>query len=76
MRFNSASLAFRIPLIFGAVACTIAGLIADHLMRRHEGLDQDVDWTRHGEAAMDWLHVTGGELGSWFDELQEALDAL
>lgn len=31
-----------------------AGLIADHLMRRHEGLPEDADWAGHHAAAMEW----------------------
>ena len=52
------------------------GLLAEHLMRRHEGLDPDVDWHGHGPAAMDWLQVSDGDLGTWHDELREALDTL
>lgn len=52
------------------------GLLAEHLMRRHEGLDPDVDWHGHGEAAMAWLQVSDSDLGTWHDELCEALDAL
>ncbi len=52
------------------------GLLAEHLMRRHEGLEPDVDWHGHGEAAMAWLHVSDADLGTWHDELRESLDAL
>ena len=52
------------------------GLLAEHLMRRHEGLDQDVDWRQYGCDAMAWLHVSEDDLHTWFDEVSEALDAV
>lgn len=52
------------------------GLLAEHLMRRHEGLDQDVDWRQYGSDAMAWLHVSEDDLHTWFDEVSEALDAI
>lgn len=52
------------------------GLLAEWLMRRHEALDADVDWLRHGATAMTWLQVSEDDLDTWFDELQEAFDAV
>jgi len=52
------------------------GLVAEFFMRRHEGLDADIDWLRHGKAAAGWLHLGDDELASWEDELRETLDAL
>lgn len=52
-----------------------AGLLADYLMRSHESLEQDVDWLTHGQAALDWLQTTQGDLLTWEDELREVLDA-
>jgi len=52
------------------------GLLAEWLMRRHEALDPDADWLVHGEAAMTWLQVGEGDLLTWFEELQEAFDAV
>ncbi|HIV71254.1 MAG TPA: HDOD domain-containing protein [Candidatus Aquabacterium excrementipullorum] len=51
-----------------------AGLVAEHLMRRHEAQEPDVDWLKHGQSAMDWLHVNGDDLLFWEEELQETLD--
>lgn len=51
-----------------------AGLIAEHLMRRHEGLDEDVDWAANREAAMAWLHLSEDELEQWDDALRPLLD--
>jgi len=50
------------------------GLVAEYLMRRHEGVDQDKDWESHGAAARDWLEATEGDLLVWEDELRETLD--
>lgn len=52
------------------------GLVAEFFMRRHEGLDADIDWLRHGRHAIEWLHLDEGELATWEDELRETLDAL
>lgn len=49
------------------------GLLADFFMHRHEGLEQDVDWRNHGQAAMDWLQLSGDELSTWEEELAEIL---
>lgn len=50
-----------------------AGLVAEHLMRRHEGLAPEGDWVRHGAAALGWLHVDEGDLQHWDDELSASL---
>ena len=52
------------------------GLVAELLMRRHEGLDPDADWHAHGAAALAWLHLPMQELLSWEEELRDSLDAL
>ncbi len=52
-----------------------AGLIAEHLMRRHEGLPPDVDWEDHASAALQWLTISVDEMNAWEDELQATLDA-
>lgn len=52
------------------------GLLAECMMRRHEGLDADADWAEHGAAAMAWLHVVDDDLNTWFDEVREAFDAV
>lgn len=52
-----------------------AGLIAEHLMRRHEGLPEDADWAGHHAAAMDWLHIGWEELGLWEEAVSAQFDA-
>lgn len=53
-----------------------AGLVAERLMRRHEGLPDDAEWLQHGEAALNWLFVGEQELATWEDELRDILDAV
>jgi HD-like signal output (HDOD) protein len=51
-----------------------AGLVAEHLMRRHENLAPEADWTHHGPAALAWLQIGEAELVLWEDELLPAFD--
>lgn len=51
-----------------------AGLVAEHLMRLHEGLPSDAEWNEHAEAAMAHLQFTDTDLAEWSDELQPQLD--
>ncbi|MCH7343870.1 HDOD domain-containing protein [Pelomonas sp. CA6] len=51
-----------------------AGLVAEHLMRRHEGLDEDADWAHNHGAALAWLHLDGDELAQWDEALRPLLD--
>jgi len=51
-----------------------AGLVAEHLMRRHEGLAEDADWENHRAAAMDWLKISFVELAQWDEALRQQLD--
>lgn len=53
-----------------------AGLLAEHLMRRREGLDPESDWTRHQARALAWLHLTDDDLADWSEPLRAALDAV
>ncbi|CAM4097896.1 HDOD domain-containing protein [Roseateles saccharophilus] len=52
-----------------------AGLIADHLMRRNEGLPEDADWAAHHADALAWLHVGGDELAQWEEAIAVQFDA-
>jgi HD-like signal output (HDOD) protein len=53
-----------------------AGLIAEHLMRRHEGLPEDADWATHHQAAMAWLHIGWEELAQWEEAISAQFDAV
>lgn len=50
-----------------------AGLIAEQLMRRHEGLPEDADWSSHHQRAMDWLHIGEEDLENWNEAVQDLL---
>jgi HD-like signal output (HDOD) protein len=51
-----------------------AGLVAEHLMRRHEGLPPDADWTRHATRALAWLQLDVNDVMAWEDGLAPLLD--
>lgn len=51
-----------------------AGLVAEQLMRQHEGLDADADWQLHSQRALDWLQVGPEELEQWDEQLRGLLD--
>lgn len=51
-----------------------SGLVAEHLMRRHEGLDPDADWKQHRERVQSWLLLDDDELAHWEEEIRPLLD--
>lgn len=51
-----------------------AGLLAEHLMLQHEGLDPDRDWLENGERTLRWLDVAPQELEQWGLDLRDLLD--
>ncbi|CAD5372070.1 HDOD domain-containing protein [Rubrivivax sp. A210] len=53
-----------------------AGLLAEYLMRRREGLDPENDWTQFGAQALAWLQLSADDLADWTQPLQAELDAL
>jgi HD-like signal output (HDOD) protein len=53
-----------------------AGLLAEHLMRRREGLEPESDWTEHSGAALRWLQFTEDDVADWNPRLQAVLDAV
>lgn len=52
-----------------------AGLVAQHLTQRHEGLDDEADWRQHAGAALQWLQIGPDELAAWQDQVFLLLDA-
>ncbi|WP_298010597.1 HDOD domain-containing protein [uncultured Aquabacterium sp.] len=52
------------------------GLVAEYLMRRHEGLDPDVDWHQHGATALAWLQLGADDVLAWEEDLRVQLDGL
>ena len=51
-----------------------AGVVAEHLMRRLEGLDPDADWIAHAGPMLDWLHVGRDDVDTWEETLAPRLD--
>ena len=51
-----------------------AGLVAEQLMRDHEGLPSDAEWTLHSAAVKDFLQITDTDMAEWTDDLQSQLD--
>lgn len=51
-----------------------AGLVAEHLMRRHEALPEDLDWAVNHAAALDWLQIGLDEVEQWDELLRPLLD--
>ncbi|HET8695226.1 MAG TPA: HDOD domain-containing protein [Aquabacterium sp.] len=51
------------------------GLLAEHVMLKHEGLDPDRDWNEHSDHALGWLELARDELDVWDLELRDLLDA-
>jgi HD-like signal output (HDOD) protein len=52
-----------------------AGLLADQLLRRRQGLDPDADWRQHGAAALRWLQLTEDDIADWTEQMQDVLDS-
>lgn len=52
-----------------------AGLVAQHLAQRHEGLDDEADWRHHSSRALQWLQIGPDELAAWQDQVFLLLDA-
>ena len=48
-------------------------LVAEQLMRVHEGLQPDVDWKTYSQAAMEWLQIGEDEIAAWQEELSDLL---
>lgn len=51
-----------------------AGLVAEHLMRRHEALPEDLDWAANHTAVLDWLQLSLDEVQQWDELLRPILD--
>jgi HD-like signal output (HDOD) protein len=52
------------------------GLIADHLVARHEGATDSREWLAHGTACLAHLDVTSDEVELWVDELHPQFEAV
>ena len=45
------------------------GLVAEHLVANHEGVQEQREWGQHSQACLDHLHVAAEEVESWMDAL-------
>ena len=52
------------------------GLLAEHLVHHHEGLEPSREWRQHGEACIASLDVSHDELNHWVDDLYPAFEAV
>ena len=50
--------------------------IADHLVARHEGLDSQREWQRHGAECLAFLQVSEAEVETWVDALYPAFEGV
>lgn len=54
-----------------------AGLLADYLLARRDGLAPDSDWERHGRSACEWLAISADDMSHWQTSVceEDALEA-
>lgn len=50
--------------------------VAEHLMRLHEGLGPDAEWTRYGPRSLDWLGAGDDDLQDWSEDLLSTFDTV
>ncbi len=50
--------------------------IADHLVARHEGLEDQREWVRHGATCLAFLQVGDTEVDAWVDALYPAFEGV
>lgn len=63
---------------FPAEARTLVamGLVAEHLVARHEGVQLQREWTRYGTACLAHLNVAPEEVESWVDALYPQFESV
>jgi len=47
------------------------GLVSEHLVHSHMGLQPLIEWTQHGAACLDVLKTSTSELDYWIDQLHD-----
>ncbi len=50
------------------------GLVAEQLMRDHEGVPPDAEWLQHRDEVQAHLNITEADLAEWSHDLQPTLD--
>ena len=51
-------------------------LVADHLVARHEGVEDNKEWTTHCAEGLRYLNVDEAEVEGWLDALHPAFDSV
>ncbi len=51
-------------------------LVADHLVAKHEGVEDNKEWTLHGADGLNYLHVDELEVEAWQDALHPGFEAV
>ena len=52
------------------------GLVAESLVARHEGVQVQREWERHGDACLAHIHVSAGEVDAWVDALHPVFESV
>ena len=52
------------------------GVVAEHLVTRHEGVGEQREWALYGPTCQSCLAIDGGEVDQWLDALQPVFDAV
>jgi HD-like signal output (HDOD) protein len=50
------------------------GLVAEHLVAQHEGVQAQAEWAQHGAACLALVHVAAEEVESWLDALHPVFE--
>ena len=51
-------------------------LVADYLVGKHEGIERNPEWSRHGAACLAHINVTEAEVESWVDALHPVFEGV
>lgn len=51
-------------------------LVADHLVAKHEGVEDNKEWTNYGVEGLRYLNVDEVEIEAWLDALHPGFDAV
>lgn len=52
------------------------GLVAEHLVVKHEGVQELKEWGQHGAACLEFINVTDDEVESWVDALHPLFESV
>jgi HD-like signal output (HDOD) protein len=52
------------------------GLVAEHLVVMHEGVQELKEWSQHSSACLEFINVTEAEVESWVDALHPLFESV